>query len=95
MNDLNQFLNVGTVLVIETGEYSDRQSCSPVRVIRRFKKSSVANNFKKEWKPDSEDYWRKGPSPHDFLPWLVAKGYVEAIDNTHDWHVGSYGEFEP
>ena len=95
MDDLNQTIKAGQFLVIETGEYSDRCSCEPVRVVRDFVKGDVAKLFVKTFKPE---YQGNKPSPDDFLPWLVKERYVEDVEDVegvHNWHVGSYGNFEP
>jgi hypothetical protein len=92
MNDLSQRLEIGTLLMIETGDYSDISVSDPVRVIRAFCKDEVASAFRAAFVPDDE--WQEEPDASDFLPWLVAGGYVENVDNAHRWHVGSWG-FEP
>lgn len=94
MNDLAQTLKAGSLLIIETGEYSDKNWLGPVRVLRDFTKQEVADKYKKQHRvPDDED-WKTEPDPHDFLPWLVKRKYVEHVD-ADSWHVGSYGQFEP
>lgn len=94
MIDLSQTLKKGTLLIVETGEYSDRSWSDPVRVLKDVLKANLVEEFKRKWKKP-KDGWRDTPSPDDFLPWLVKTGYVEFVDNVHSWHVGSYGEFEP
>jgi hypothetical protein len=96
VNDLSQKLEAGTLLIIETGEYSDRDWRGPVRLIAPATKQELVDAFKSEWK--KEDYpesWRDAPGPEDFLPWLIKSGRAEDVENVHAWHVGSYGEFEP
>ena len=102
MNDLSQTLEVGTVLIIEVGEYSDRRWSGPVRVIKPFIKADAADKFVKQherrrryWKPEYEGDEYDKPDPDAFLPWLVKTGYVEHVDNVTSWHVGSYGDFDP
>ncbi len=93
MNDLSQELNRGTLLIIETGEYSDKNWCGPVRMLKTALKADLAEAFKREWKPTNE--WDDTPSPGDFLPWLIKAGWAEDVTDVHTWHVGSYGAFEP
>jgi hypothetical protein len=97
-DDLDQALCAGTLLIIETGEYSDKTWNGPVRVLKPLSKSQVADQFREEhrksWEPKFAGDWYEC-RPDDFLPWLVAAGYVEHVDDVHSWHVGSYGEFEP
>lgn len=91
--DLDVPFKVGDLLIIETGEYSDSSWAGPVRVIREFTRRDVGERYRKEGKPDYS--WEEKPGPHGFLPWLVKERYVEAVDNVHSWHVGSYGDFNP
>jgi hypothetical protein len=96
MNDLEQVLAVGTLLIVENGEYSDQTWEGPVRVVRAFKKADVAARFIREWAPTEKKCWRDKNDPSSwFLPWLVKEGYVEHCENVHSWHVGSYGKFKP
>ncbi len=83
------------LVTISTGEYSDYSVSDPVRVVRAFRKGAVAAEFEARWVPQEWETWREKPSPGDFLPFLVKAGYVEAVDNCHEWHVGSYGDFKP
>lgn len=93
MNDLSQVLKKGTLLVIETGEYSDRGWSGPVRMLGDYSKADLAEQFRQEWKPI--DPWDGDkPRPDDFLPWLIKVGKAEDVEDVHSWHVGSYGEFE-
>lgn len=92
MEDLDQTLTAGSLLMIETGEYSDYSFYGPVRVLRDVTKRELAEKSKVV--EPTED-WRDAAEPSDFLPWLVREGYVEAVDNVVSWHVGSYGEFMP
>lgn len=94
MNDLRETLKKGSLLVIETGEYSDRSWANPVRMRKSATKSDLVDAFRAQWKP-SESTWNDKPDPSEFLPWLVAAGWVEDVDNVAAWHVGSYGDFEP
>lgn len=94
MNDLSQTLKKGTLLIVETGEYSDRCWDGPVRMLKTITKADLAEKYREEWKPDPR--WpNEKPGPSDFMPWLVKAGWAEAIKNFESWHVGSYGEFEP
>lgn len=92
-HDLTQKIPAGYLLIIETGEYSDRSWAGPVRVKKEFSRMEVAEQYKREWK--SENDWEQRPTDHGFLPWLIAKGFVEDVDTVTSWHVGSYGDFEP
>lgn len=92
MNDLSQRLENGTLLVIETGEYSDRSTFA--RLIVSSTKQELADAYRAEWVKEP-DGWRDAPDPDGFLSWLIKTNKAEAVDNVHTWHVGSYGQFEP
>lgn len=92
-SDLTQVLKAGTLLVIITGEYSDTNWEGPVRVLKDVTKQVLVDQFQAEWKPPND--WDEAPRPEHFLPWLVQSGWVEAIENVNEWHVGGYGDFEP
>jgi len=87
-------LQKGTLLIIETGEYSDRNWGGPVRMLKNITMAELAEKYRAEWKPDPQ--WPDDkPSPNDFLPWLIKAEWAEDVKNVVSWHVGSYGEFEP
>ena len=94
MDDLSQTLKKGTLLIIETGEYSDRDWRGPVRVLKTATKAQLADDYRREWKK-TPDSWHEEPDPDGFLPWLIASGRAEDVENVHSWHVGSYAEFQP
>lgn len=99
MNDLSQTLKAGTLLIIETGEYSDRGWGGPVKLLRNFTKQELADDYRKEWR--KEDFsengysWNDEANPNDFLPWLIKTKRAEHVDDVHSWHIGSYSSFEP
>lgn len=93
MNDLRGTLKKGTLLILETGEYSDSSWHGPVRMLKSAAKADLVEAFKQEWKPTNE--WDDEPSPSDFMPWLIKAGWAEDVKNVEAWHVGSYGRFEP
>jgi hypothetical protein len=91
MNDLSQVLKAGTLLIVESGEYSDSRWAGPVRILKDAVKADLAEAYRREWKPEND--WEDRPSPDGFLPWLVKTGRAEEVDNVHAWHVGSYSDF--
>lgn len=88
-------LKKGTLLLIETGEYSDKSWGGPVRLLKSTSRTKLADAFKKQHVQQDPDDPFDRPDPRDFLPWLIKSGFAEAIDNFESWHVGSYGSFEP
>ena len=99
MSDLLVTIEAGTILILETGEYSDQAWHGPLLVVRSFIKSEVAEEFFVHWKSirpkNLEDWEDNDPSPEYFIPWLQRSGYIEPIDKTTSWHIGGYGRFEP
>lgn len=82
----------GTVLCLETGEYSDYVVHGPFRVLRDFDQGQVVAQFKAQWTPPHE--WRDEPDPDEFMGWLVSERYIEDIDPVLRWHLGSYGSMD-
>ena len=98
MNDLSQVLKTGTLLVIETGEYSDRNWFGPVRMLIDATKQELADRYRAEWRKEDfpETYnWNDKPNPDDFLPWLIKAKIAEHVEDITAWHVGGYSDFEP
>lgn len=94
-HDLSQVLKKGTLLIIETGEYSGNYG-GPVKLLRSFTKQELADAYLVEWKKeDYPDNYRDEPNPDSFLSWLIKSKRAVAVDNVHSWHVGSYSEFTP
>lgn len=86
---------VGTLLIFETGEYSDKSWVGPFRVLRDIDKYAVAEGYKTIWQPDPERSWEDEPSHDGFVPYLVRGGFIEDVPASTSWHIGSYGSFEP
>lgn len=86
-------IKAGTILVLETGEYSDYTFHGPLRVLRDFDQAEVVGLHREQWTPPNE--WEHEPDTDSLMGWLVTSGYVEAIDNVVSWHIGSYGRVEP
>lgn len=95
-HDLSQTLKAGTLLIIETGEWSDGDWSGPVKLLRDFTKQELVDGFLREWVvPDGAHPDDTKPTEEDFLPWLIKTGRAEHVDNVQSWHVGSYGDFKP
>ena len=93
MDDLDQVLKKGTLLIIETGEYSDYRFGGPVRMLKDITKFELVDAYKREWKPEFK--WEAAPGPDGFLPWLISAGWAESVSDVHSWHIGCYVEFLP
>lgn len=96
-------ITAGTLLTLETGEYSDFTYHGPFRVVRDFDQQEVINAFLAAWPTErtrcnSEEGWPRydeddAPPPSAFAPFLTRLGYIEDLPSV-SWHVGSYGRFE-
>lgn len=87
-------IKAGTILVMETGEYSDYTFTGPFRVLRDFDQGGAAEQHKAQWMPEP-DGWRDEPDTDSFIGWLNREGFIEEIDGVVSWHIGSYGRLEP
>lgn len=85
-------LKPGDLLLIDGGEYSDKYTIGPFRVLKPMTRAEVAAQYVADFKPDPDAPDGK-PDESGFLPWLVSKGYVEDVESV-SWYVGSYGQFE-
>lgn len=95
-NDLSQALEAGTILIFETGSYSDKNWHGPVRLLKKASKQQMADAYRAS--PGEKVPWDDDERCHsgdDFLPWLIANGWVEGVENVHSWHVGDCSSFEP
>jgi hypothetical protein len=93
--DLSQTLEAGTMLIIETGEYSDRGWSGPVLLVKTYTKEQLADDYRNEWrKVDDEDGYDE-PTPDGFMPWLIRTGRAVDVAGVQSWHVGCYSKFEP
>lgn len=84
----------GTILVIETGEYSSYTFHGPFRVVRDFDQAEAVAAHRAQHRPTEDDVYDH-PTPETFLGWLNKEGMIEPIDGVVSWHVGSYGELDP
>lgn len=91
-------IKAGEVLVIETGEYSDHCFIGPFKVLKDIDQVNVPKEYADAWKAGLVPHFYHEEShetPDGFAPWLIRAGYIEDVPNVHNWHVGSYGAFEP
>lgn len=87
---MGAFFKVGDLVILETGEYSDRSWHGPFRALKDFNIREAAQEFQDGFKP--EDEWDRA-GPHEFVAWLSSSGYLEEVDAA-SVHVGSYGSLE-
>ena len=99
--DMSYVLKKGSLLVLERGEYSDRRSDEPIRMLKTVTKGDLAEAFRMAWKMDpatrgdTSGDADDGPNGEAFGPWLIRVGWAEAVDNVTSWHVGDYYRFDP
>ena len=79
----------GELLILETGEYSDKSWSGPFKVLKDFDIREAAAQYKSEFKPDENSYSDE-PSPYEFRDWLSKTGLIEDVD-CRSVHIGSYG----
>jgi hypothetical protein len=82
MNDLSETLNVGDLLIIETGEYSDLCYHGPVKMLVTATKQQLADEYRENWTPNDSWEVEDKPDNYGFLPWLVRTGKAEDLTGT-------------
>ncbi len=96
---------VGSLIAVTSGEYSDYCLMGHMRVLRPFSQNEVVAEFKARgpWKvkgyppvpttaddEDGEDW-----DCHDrFLAWLVSEGYAEPVESVQTMYIGAYSHLE-
>lgn len=93
-------IKAGSILTLETGEYSDFTYHGPFKVLKDINQRQVVELFRAQWKPTLDPgeelgAWDNHPDPYEFMWWLTKEGYIEDIASHHSWHIGSYGRLEP
>lgn len=78
------------LLLIEQGEWSDREVHGPFRVLKRLNFGEAKEAFVSQYKPANE--WDI-PGPEEFEDWLIKEGYIDCVDS-FEVHIGSYGELK-
>lgn len=86
-------VKAGTILTFCTGEYSDQFSHPPHKVLIDFDQEALVEVFSEEH-PEPESTWDEDRLDK-FIPWMTKHGYVEQVEGSVYWHIGSYGRFEP
>lgn len=83
-------MQAGKLLILDEGEYSDRSSHGPFRVLKDFDVAEAIEATTAEHKPTDE--WDRC-TPDSLVAWLHANGLIEDVEC--QWcHVGSYGRLE-
>jgi hypothetical protein len=76
----------GTLILIETGEYSDYGVAAVVRVKKGFDGKDAIEQYLSE-RPDQKDQYRG--DHYEFIQWLSKNDYIEDAPHLR-WHIGSY-----
>jgi hypothetical protein len=83
-------MKAGKLLILDEGEYSDRSSLGPFRVLKDFDVAEAIMHTKAGFKPQYD--WQEA-DPSALVKWLHENGYIEDVDC--QWcHVGGYGRLE-
>ena len=82
----------GTLLTLETGEYSDYTFHGPFTVLREFDQAEAVEVFRAQWVAPNE--WTDEPDADQFMGWLTQERYIEPAENVFSWRIGSYGRLE-
>jgi hypothetical protein len=80
----------GELLLLESGEYSDKSWAGPFRVLKDFDIREAAGEVKAAYKPD---YDGDEPGTTNLREWLFTNGFLEDVE-CRSIHIGSYGRIE-
>jgi hypothetical protein len=85
-----RMIKAGTLLALETGEYSDYGVEGFYRVLKDFDGKELMRQYLAEHPEQAEAY---SGHTYEFSAWLSKSGFIEDIDYLR-WHIGSYGCFD-
>lgn len=85
-------ITTGTLLTLETGEYSDYTFHGPFTVLREFDQAEAVAQFRVQWVAPNE--WTDEPDTDQFMGWLTQERYIEPAENVFSWRIGGYGRLE-
>ncbi|MGC9272209.1 hypothetical protein, partial [Acidiphilium sp.] len=69
-------LPIGSMIIINEGEYSDKQAHGPFRTLKPFNGDRLIREYLAQWKPEPwEDI--DDPDCDAFLKWLESSGFIE------------------
>ena len=84
----------GTILTLESGEYSDSAWHGPFNVLREFDQENVRDLFLGQWANQHPELAWNRAEILEFIAWLHRNGYIEDVPQAQSWHLGGY-EFDP
>lgn len=97
----NYVHKIGSLLMIEHGDYSDRQTEGPFRFLKTITKREMVDVYNVAWRRDATlrdgETGDEEPIVGSFIPFLIKAGIVEMVDDVTSWHVGSskYSRLDP
>jgi hypothetical protein len=81
-------IQVNTLIMLSTEEYSDQAHAGPYKVLKEFDMIGVSEIVKQL---PTKIEWRSKAGPDDVITYLTEQGYIEEIQC--EWiHLGSYGD---
>ena len=81
---------VGQIYLFEEGEYADRSTIGPYRVLQEFETAQVVAEFRERPGPAWVKPEDRGFNAWDFLKFLADRRLIEYVDHG-EWHLGCYG----
>lgn len=84
---------VGSVLMLETGCYSDHITHGPFKVLKDIDQVEVSKLFIADQEKE-EDFDPEWIDKYAMISWLSNNGYISDMENVGSWYLGSYN-FEP
>jgi hypothetical protein len=76
---------IGTILLLEMGEYSDKCTYGPFKVMKDIDATIVKELFLEECGCDQY--------PSDVCSWLAKNDYISDVENSSSWFLGTSSAF--
>ena len=70
---------VGTTLMLDYGEFEDRQIVGPFRILKQFDGDTAKQEFLVQWKPVFGGRLDPNDPEGAFITWLQDNGYIATI----------------
>jgi hypothetical protein len=96
MSYFDKIMEVGDLLIVETGEYDDFGYDAPLRMVVPMSRRQIADAYLMHWRRPKVSLGspEKKPPCKGFRPWIIAAGFAVEVPNFHTWHIGGcYGDY--
>jgi hypothetical protein len=91
----SRLLKAGSVLVLETGDYSDYSIHGPFRVLKDFDQLEAMQTFITAFWQSSVRDPDDRPDADAFIGWLNREQFIADIEDATRWHIGDpYGTLD-